>query len=532
MLKHKSFTLFSIALLIIAFGCRKDQSEPSWDVDILAPLLLDTIFITDVISDTLIEVNPDMSVSFVFDEKLYEAQFDSLVKLPDTLISWEFDLQYLPFPIDLQPGDTIISEEFDWPLDIDSYNISGVKLVEALIRSGHLIFEVLDESETDLLCIFGINSAVRNETDTFRLEEKVLNGEMFSESYDVSEYWMDLTGENGDTINMLSYYLALIVHPDEPGEVTLYPNDKFSVDIRFESIILDYVQGYFGQNQFTVGPQETEVDLFAGLDIAGISVEQIEVVLDIHNYLGMEGNFTIHELKAIHSESGQSIELISPMIDSNLFIDRAVDVIPGGGVVIPSLHDYDFSDSNFDELFSLMPDKISHTVSIETNTLGDSTKLNNFFYYDYPIEVFMEARINQGIRIDDLLVSSRIDWNGSGVELDKVKSGHLVLVYNNGFPLSLVLDMTLVDEEGVGVPLIQDGMIAPGLLGEDNSVEQAVETRIAVELTDEIREAITKAVYVDYWISISSAENEHIKIYSDDVMSMKIIGDFTYLVKQ
>lgn len=532
---HKliSRILLGFALMIAVFGCRKDQAEPSWDVDILAPLILDTIFITDVISDTLIEINPDHSISFVFEEKLYEAQFDSLVKLPDTLISWEFDLQYLPFPIQLQPGDTIISEEFDWPLDIESYNISGVKLVEALIRSGHLVFEVLDESETDLLCIFGIHSAVRNETDTFRLEEKVLNGELFSGDYDVSDYWMDLTGENGDTVNMLSYYLALIVHPDEPEEITLYPDDKFSVDIRFESITLDYVKGYFGQNQFTVGPQETDVDLFAGLDIQGISIEQADVVLDIHNYFGIEGYFNINELKAINTELGQTVTLQSPMVDSNLFIDRAIDVNPGQGEVFPSIHSYDFSDSNFGELFSLMPDKISYTVSIETNVNGDSTNLDNFFYYDQPIEVYMEARINQGIRIDDLLVSSTLDWNGSGVELNNVKSGHLVLVYSNGFPFNLDLEMFLLDEDSqVLDTLITNGYVEAGLLNSENRVEEAVETRISVELDENIKEAMRNAKFVSYSIYINSAENEHVKVYSTDVMALKVIGDFKYLIEQ
>lgn len=522
-----------LLFFLLASGCRKDQAEPSWDVNILAPLILDTIYITDVISDTLIEVNPDMSVSFVFDEKLYEAQFDSLVKLPDTLISWEFDLEYLPFPIDLQPGDTIISEEFDWPLDIESYNISGVKLVEAIIRSGNLVFEVLDESETDLLCIFGIRSAVRNETDTFRLEEKVLNGELFSDNYDVGQYRMDLTGENGDTVNMLSYYLALIIHPDEPDEVTLYPNDKFSVDIRFESIILDYVRGYFGQNKFTVGPQESDVDLFGDLDVAGISIEEAEVVLEIKNSLGMEAYFNVNELLAINSASGQEVGLLSPMIDSNLYISAALDPNPGYPEVIPKYHAYDFSDSNFDELFSLMPDKISSTVSINTNISGDSTSLDNFFYYDFPIEVYMMASVNQGIRVDDLLVSSTLDWNSNSVELDKVKSGHLVLVYTNGFPFNLDLEMVLEDEEHMVLDtLITEGYVAAGLLNADMRVEAPIETRIAVELTDGIREAMKNAKYARYSIYINSAENEHVKIFADDVMALKIIGDFEYLIKQ
>ena len=502
-------------------------------MDVLAPLLIDTVFITDVISDTLITVNPDLSVSFVFEDKLYEAQVDSLVKLPDTLISWEFDLQYLPFPINLQPGDTIISEEFDWPLDIEAYNIEGVKLVEGLIRSGLLVFEVLDQSETDLLCIFGIRSAIRNETDTFNIEEKVFNGEVFSDSYDISDYRLGLSGENGDTVNMLSYYLALIVHPDEPGQVTLHPQDKFSVDLRFEDITLDYVLGYFGQNSFTIGPDVTDVDLFGDLDIQGISIEQADVELEIRNYFGLEGYFSIKELSAINTASGEEVFLEGPMVGTDLFIDRALDVTPGAGEVIPSIQTYDFSDSNFGELFSLMPDQISYTVGIETNVFGDSTNYNNFFYYDEPIRVYMKAAVDQGIRINDLLVTSTVDWNTSDIKLDKVSEGHLVMAYNNGFPFNLDVEMVLLDDEGAVVDtLISEGFIAAGILGPDARVVEPYETRIAIELTESLEEAIGKARSSRYSIYINSAEDEHVKVYADDVLTLKVIGDFKYLIKQ
>ncbi len=530
-LRSRLLTLLILAVVLLS--CRKDRPEPSWEVDVLAPLLLDTVFITDVISDTLITVNPDLSVSFVFEDKLYEARVDSLVQLPDTLISLEFDLQYLPFPINLQPGDTIIAEEFDWPLDIDEYNIQGVKLVEGLIRTGQLVFEVLDESETDLLCVLGIRSAIRNETDTFRLEEKVLNGELFTGSYDISEYRLGLTGENGDTVNMLSYYLALIVHPDEPGQVTLHPQDKFSVDIRFDDITLDYVLGYFGQNTFTLGPDEADVDLFGDLDIQGLSVEQAAVELEIRNYFGLEGNFRVKELTATNTETGMSASLESNMIDSSLFVDRAMDLPPGSGQVVPSIHAYDFSDSNFGELLSLMPDRIAYTMGIETNVYGNSASYDNFFYYDEPIRVYMKASIDQGIRIDDLFVTSTLDWNAGGAGLDNVMDGRLIMVFNNGFPFSLKIELTLLDNEmNVLETMITDGFIAPGLLDEENRVEVPVETRIPVPLTESLKQAVTEARFASYSLFVNSADNAHVMIYSDDLMTLKVIGDFNYLIQQ
>ncbi len=80
--------------MLVFSSCQKERPSPSWQVDLLAPLLIDTVFITDVISERLINVNPDHSVSFYFDELLYEVNADSLVKLPDTLFHWGYGLEW------------------------------------------------------------------------------------------------------------------------------------------------------------------------------------------------------------------------------------------------------------------------------------------------------------------------------------------------------------------------------------------------------------------------------------------------------
>lgn len=74
----KYFLVFILIAVNLFLGCKKDRPSPSWDLELLAPLLIDTVWITDVISDTLITINPDHSVSFVFDEKLYEVNIDSM----------------------------------------------------------------------------------------------------------------------------------------------------------------------------------------------------------------------------------------------------------------------------------------------------------------------------------------------------------------------------------------------------------------------------------------------------------------------
>jgi hypothetical protein len=489
--------------------------------------------VTDVLSDTLITVNPDHSVSFVFDEKLYDLVVDSLVKLPDTLFNWLFSLSALPNPITLQPGDTIIQEVFDWPLDFDSFYLNGVELEEVLIRAGNIKFEVLNQSETSLLSVFGINSAIRNETDTFLISEKIPAYAFEDKTYDVSQYHLDLRGTDGSEYNVLNYYLAMIVHPDEPGSIQIHPEDTFAINIHFKDIVIDYAKGYFGQNSFSFGPDTYEVDFFSELNAAAFSVEEAGIRLRIENNYGVEGYYNIMELLALNTNSNQSVQLESVMVDSNLFIDRAIQAGNGLNGIEPNIQFYDFSNSNFHEIINIMPNEVSYKIGVDMNIFGDSTNHDNFFYYDAPIRVFMEAEINQGVMIQDMFVENTMEWNGDGVSFDNVGEGKISIVFKNGFPFSFDINMYLENENHELLDtLVYEGFIPGGLLDENNTVFEPEESRISIDLTEGLRQSIVDAKFNRYELLINSADNKHVKIYSDDVLEMKIIGDFTLLIQQ
>ncbi|MCF8402463.1 MAG: hypothetical protein K9H58_00890 [Bacteroidales bacterium] len=511
---------------MLIYGCQKNRPEPSWEVEVLSPLMLDTVFLTDVISDTLININPDHTVSFVFSEKLYDVNVDSLVQLPDTIFSWSFKV---PVEITIPPEGTII-ENFDWPLDFASMGLGDVKMESALIRSGKLRFEVLNALSKDILCEFGINSAIKNETDTFLVSEVVPHGQLTFEEFDLSEYRLNMVGLEDSVYNTLNYFVGLY---NDDQSLLVEPSDSFIVNIRFIDIVVDYAKGYFGQNTFGLGPDEYPFSLFDDLDVAGFSIEEADVQLKIKNQYGIEADFIIKELKAINSQTGEEASLESPMVDSALYIDRAFEISPGSGIIEASVHTFDFSQSNFGELFSIMPDNISYTLEVNTNVFGDTNDITNFFYYDAPIQVFIDADVSKGVMIDDMFAQNRVEWNGQGLKLDKVKSGDLVLVFTNGFPFTFSLNMYLEDEnlEVVEV-LILDAFIESGTLNAENAVDEAVETRIIQPLTESLKQVIREAEYVTYEILINSADNQHVKIYSDNSMSLKVIGDFQYLIEQ
>ncbi len=527
--RYSKYSAFILLVFIIGIvGCRKERPKPSWEMDLLSPLVVDTINVIDVLNDSLITINPDHSVSFVFNEKIYDVNVDSLVRLPDTLFYWKFNF---PIQITIPPGGSII-ENFDWPLDFESMGLQGVELEDVLVKSGNIRFEVLNHWDEDILCEFGINSAVKNEVDTFFISSLVPNGEIISDEFDFAGYNLDVTGEGDTAYNVLNYYIGL--HNDFSGgePLVIEPTDSFLVYISFVDILVDYGKGYFGQNTFNFGPDYYDFEFFDNFDVGGFSIENATVNLQIENNYGVDGNVKIIDLEAINNETNESVHLQGNMVDSNMFIDKAIQQGSGLGIIEPSLSTYDFSNTNFNDLISILPDEFAYTIEIQSNVLGDSTNHDNFFYYDYPIGIYMDIEVNQGVMIEDMFVTNTMEWNVEGVKLDNVSEGELIVVFQNGFPFSYNINMYFEDENfDVLDTLLYGGFIESGILDEDFRVSETVESKISVGLTPALEDAIANAKFVRYDLLINSADNEHVKIYSDDIMEMKIIGDFKFKIE-
>ncbi len=457
----------SIMVFILLSGCSKERPHPSWDIDLLVPLLSDTVTIMDVISDTLITVNADHTVSFVFDRLLYEVNVDSLVKLPDTLFHFEQVMSWMPFPsIPLPPGEPIIEAQFDWPLDYETFGFEGIALENAVIRSGKINFEVYNSSAGPILSEFAINSAVRNETDTFSISKIIPAGQLASESFDFSGYRLNLTGSNNDTVNMVNYTLGLFADPTITDTLILVQADSFAVNIYFEDIVIDYAKGNFGRNTYYFGPEYNQVNIFGDLNISGFSMKDAAVFLRIQNNYGVDGLVKIKEFSAFNSETGENIILQGDLIDSGLYIEAAAQTGDGLMVIDPADNYFDFTNSNFNDLLQIIPDQVSYTLEMTSNPSADSTTRDHFFYFEEPIRVFVEANVNQGVMIQDLFVENTKEWYGEGLDISNVSEGKLVVVLDNGFPFTFDMNLFLEDEyHEILDTLLFAEFIAGGILG-------------------------------------------------------------------
>ncbi|NOR88446.1 MAG: hypothetical protein GQ527_12630 [Bacteroidales bacterium] len=531
--------LFTYQLLIASFilallnSCEKDKAKPSWDVDLLLPLIADTIVVQDVLDERFFVENPDQSISIVFNEELFSMNIDSLVELPDTLFHYGMRLSFMPLPTVHQPGDTILSQRLFLPINLQYGDSYTLLLEKAILRTGSIVFEAYQESDVDLLIALGITGADHPETGSFFEVEEVPNNETFHQAYDISDYHLNLTGPDHDTVNMFTYDVALIVHPDELGEVTVYPEDSVALSILFKDVVLNYSRGYFDQSIFHIGPDVYPINIFEDIEMEGISFDDAEINFLIENTYGVDVNVNMEHIIARNNSTQETVVLESDLLGTDLFVDRAIEVVQESGEIESHHASFNFTDSNFPELLSINPDEISYKMSIETNVNGDSTSLDNFFYYDHPISVGIDARVKGGVKIDSLFQSARMEWNTGDIDLDNISEGQLNLIFSNAFPFDFIMNLYFEDEEmNIIDTLVFQQFIEGGKLDENYFVSDATETRLEIPLDDNIKSSFQDAKYTVYELIVSSANGEHIMIHTEDYLKFKVVGDFKYLLER
>lgn len=72
-------TVFPLVLVLLLGCCAPDLSDKNWEVDVLTPIALTSLEISDITGDSLIDVSSDSLLLLVRSQKVYEFSLDDLV---------------------------------------------------------------------------------------------------------------------------------------------------------------------------------------------------------------------------------------------------------------------------------------------------------------------------------------------------------------------------------------------------------------------------------------------------------------------
>jgi hypothetical protein len=522
--------LISILFLVLFFSCRKGLEKPSWDTEVLAPLINASLNINNLLSDSIIRANADSSLKIVYQNDIYTLAMDTLLKIPDTTVKQVFTV---PVGVTFNPGDPVINGN----QSETTYGLQGAQLRTTTVKSGFVNYRIKSLIKEVTTFVYSIPSATLNGvpfTINVSVPKAVGNNPgVYDQTYDLSGYVIDLTGIYHNKVNTLYTSLTAKVSPlGQP--VLVNPSDSLIINNTFYNIVPAYAKGYFGQTTFNVGPSLSQFSLFNRIVGGTIQLQDVNFNLKIENPIGVDARLYINNLSSVNTRTSTTINLTNSLVGSPININRASE---NGGNVFPTVANYPLttSNSNIKQMIENLPDKLGYSMQIVTNPLGNVSGSSDFIYSDKLLSAKMNIEIPLSIVANNLTLVDTVPLNisnSSGIQ--DVKSTTITLFADNGFPFDATMQIYLLNNANTPVDSIfaNANIIDEAPINSNLRATSKRLTKIIIPVNEKKMSLLynTKKMMVKVKFN-TSAQPQYIKIYSDYSLDVKLVGDFNYTIQ-
>ncbi len=524
----KIILIFFLASLL--FSCRKDIGKANWDISVMSPLINTQLGINNLLTDSLLQTNPDSSVKIVYNTTLYNFSVDSLVNIPDTITRQVF---HIPFDINAAPGQQLINNTDNKNLDLGNAQITKI-----IIKSGYINLRTKNSLKEKTLCKYQLPGAKLNGVP-FEIIDLVPaadnNGpSTFSRKVNISGYAFDLTGPYGNSFNILTSIINAKVDPNG-DTVPITHLDSLQVLVSFEGVVVDYAKGFFGTQQFQSGQQYSAFDLFNKITSGNLGLENINLKLTVNNGFGMDASLLVHEIKSVNTKTNTTVSLNSSIIGSTINVNRANETYNPANPVLPSTLTFNLNNSNFKQLIENLPGQLEYSLDIMTDPLGNVSSGNDFIYNNYGFKADLDLEIPLSFIAHDLTLKDTVSFNLSKPSGYEINNGTLTLIADNGFPLSASSQIYLLnDNNSITDSLITfNNTIISAPLDINNKVVSKERSIIKILVSGQRIERLYSAKKMIVVVRFNTANQpQYIKIFSNYFMNIKLTGDFDMTVNE
>ncbi|MFH1319504.1 MAG: hypothetical protein ABII90_02470 [Bacteroidota bacterium] len=531
MKKIQIIVLLLLFFFVLNNSCRKKLEPPNWDVDVLAPIFKSTLGLNNIIADSLIQTNPDSSIIIVYENMLYNISLDTLVQIPDTNITEIFSLPFGSFP--LAPGDPIPTLDND--TNETKYNLQAIELSKVIIRSGQVNFFLTSTIEEITILNFKMPGATKGGIP-FEITEEIPAGTPIAtidKNYDLSGYEIDLKGLYGINFNTFSSIFTANISP-YGDTVIISAGDYFKIEYGFIDIITEYAKGYFGQYDIEIEPTSEDINIFNSIAGGSFDMESISIFLKINNGFGIDIQAIINNLTSFNTQTNTSVALDHSIIGSAINLTRATETPSPTLPFTYSEYDLNITSppSNADVFIENIPDQLRYSFDFAINPYGNQSLGNDFLYYDSDLKIYINMELPVSVIASNLTLSDTVDFN---LDENNIIDGFFYLYADNGFPIEAIVQLYLLDD----TDNITDSLISPGAntieaasIDGNQKVTDKKLSKIIIPVSESKLDRITdtkKALIIAQFTT--KPDNQYIKIYSDYVIDLKLVGDFNYRIE-
>lgn len=455
----KLLPIFFIAVMF--FSCKK---ETSWDIDLAIPIARSHLNISNFFGDTIFKEDASGLLHIAFSKELINFTMDSLVKLPDTTVTLGYNI---PFTSNLNPGTLIYTNASGTDKEIKFDVSNGVELNKAFVRSGILRVEYSNTYAQPLNFNYVINSASMWGVP-LTINQVVGGNASFTKDYALDGYQISLTGLSGNAINTLVQTYSISTDASGQPDI-LQAGQGLIIKLSFIDVIPEYVQGYFGQQDVSFGPDSTEISFLNNFNPNNLVLTQSSFNFRIINEFGVEMSSTIKDVTSIKTSPLNYVTLNCGNLLQSINVNRANKTNNPSNPVFPWVKQIDINsnNSNLNQFIENIPNYLGYTVKAILNPLGNISAGNDFAFYGKGLKVIADIDVPLALSANYFGLT-----NFSKVDLTQVKEiknanyCEIILSAKNNYPFQAQIQGYMLNDQNQ----IIDSLFVPG----DNVITSAI----------------------------------------------------------
>ncbi len=347
-------------------------------------------------------------------------------------------------------------------------------------------------------------------------------------TWDVDDYWFDLTGKNGDKVN--SFYNSLVLRIDSTGKmVELSLDDSLYIFYTLYNVVPSFVKGFIGSDTVNLNSISSRFHIFNKITSGQFALNQARVNFYIENGVGAPATLNIENLQFERTSSSKKMDLTSTIFSSPISIQPAHEA-----PFMPSYIELklDETNSNIKDVIEMMPDKVTTSSTLVINPSGNTGSYDNFIYNESQVNSGLSVEIPLELSLDKLSLCDTlpVDIQTLG-SLENVTFADLQFHINNDFPVQIFFQLYMMDEN----KSIMDSLFKQALRVDGGIVNHGgrVVTPFYSQSESLLSAAsLTHLMNTHYFLVKASftsiPPNQKVKIYSDYQLKFKIIARLGY----
>ena len=518
----------------IFISCHRDS--PSWDTQILAPVVNASMSINNIITSSYIKNNPDSTVSLVFTDSLYNLNIDTIVTIPDTVLN--YDETNILGTQTINPGTEMFVSTPNPTTTI--YPIGSVELTEGILQSGYLIFAIRNPLSQPVDYYYKVLNVIKG-TDTLHVDTVIKAFQSLTIKIPLNGYTINFKGPSGNGYNDITTSIEVYLDPSAIPVVIPSGDTVVSSKVSFTNVIPYYAKGYFGTTTKSFGPENVAFPVFNKIVAGTLNLQNVSVNLILTNGFGVDASLILSKLTS--NRNGDTIPLhATGVVGSTIHVNRATatNSPAPASPVNPSVLNFTINptNSNIINWLNNMPTSIGYSLQVTTDPLGNVSGSNDFAYYGYGISANINVTIPLSLIANNLTLADTLAVNfaGSANTTQHIKSGTLTIYASNGFPFSAGLQLYLLNKNNIVydslfIPATQTINAAPvnAVTGIVTNPQSSVLT-ISLDAAHTQELFNTKNIILHARFNMGNLPSTYRKIYDYYQLGLKLVGNFDYQI--